>query len=183
MSHTTQTLPARITAGLNFQACLTLPDHPAPDWDARLYVRGVESIDLQATASGTDHVFAADADTTKDWKPGHYWYVIRVTRGTDVDQVETGAFEILPDLTQAPAGYDGRSEAQIALDAIDAVLQRRATIDQERYRINNRELYRTPIADLIALRGYYARQVAKEKAAKRGQRGRFGRPVTVRFSE
>jgi len=183
MSQTTQTLPARITAGLNFQVCLGLPQHPAPDWAARLYIRGADTIDLQATPAGTDHVFAAPASTTKDWTPGTYWYAIRAQSGDDLVQIETGAFEIEPDLTQAPAGYDGRTPAQIALDNIDAVLQRRATVDQERYRINNRELYRTPIADLIALRGYYARQVAREKAAERGQRSRFGRSVTVRFSE
>lgn len=183
MTTSTQTLPVRITAGLKLQATVTLPNHPAPDWAAWLHIRGPQTVNLQSNATGAEHVFTAPAATTKDWTPGAYWYVIRVQKGAEVDQVETGAFEVLPDLTQAPEGYDGRTQAQIALAAIDAVLQKRATLDQERYRINNRELYRTPIAELITLRGYYARLVAREKSAARGERSRFGRPVTVRFSE
>ena len=51
-------------------------------------------------------------------------------------------------------------------------------MDQERYRINNRELYRTPIADLIKLRDMYRAEVNRERAAKCGKNP-FGRKVRV----
>src|SRR5690606_10716299 len=98
--------------------------------------------------------------------------------GANVYAVESGRVRITPDLAQAAAGFDGRSQNRIALDAIDAVLARRATLDQERYRINNRELYRTPIEDLIRLRSYYATLVAREEATRKGV-SPFGRQVKV----
>lgn len=146
-----------------------------------VHLRGPKSVNLAATPNGTVHQFAATAAETGAWTAGEYWYSVRATRGDDVVELETGTFRVLPDITAAGDGYDGRSQAEIALAAIDAVLAKRATLDQERYRINNRELYRTPIADLLKLRGYYAAQVKRENACKAG-RSKFGRQVLVRFS-
>jgi len=175
-----QTLPASITAGLSFQATLAVPDYPAPAWQATAYLRGPAVINLVGADQDGAHHFTANASATKDYKPGRYWYVIRVTDGADTVQIETGVVEILPDLSTVTGTYDGRTQAQIALDAIDAVLGRRATIDQERYRINNRELYRTPISDLLKLRSYYAVQVKRERGCNNG---RWGRQIAVRFTQ
>lgn len=176
-----QYLPAAATAGLSFSAAVDVAAYPAPDWVLSAYLRGPKSVDLVATPDGTTHQFAATAAETGAWVAGDYWYSLRAARGSDVVEVETGTMRVLPDITAAADGYDGRSQAQIALDAIDAVIAKRATLDQERYRINNRELYRTPISDLLKLRGYYAAQVKRENACKSG-RSKFGRQVLVRFS-
>jgi hypothetical protein len=68
----------------------------------------------------------------------------------------------------ASAGFDGSTHAQRTLAAIEAVLEKRATRDQEKYSINNRELSRTPISDLLLLRDRYKTQVRMELKAKRG---------------
>lgn len=175
-----QTLPAKITAGLSFQVGLCDPAHPAPDWEVKAYLRGQANLDLTAAAVGTNHEFSLDAATTAEWEAGTYWYVLRASKGAVVQQIETGVLEVLPDFAGLTAGFDGRSQAQIALEAIDAVIARRATMDQERYRINNRELYRTPIADLMKLRGYYVNLVKREKACQSGD-CTFGRRINVRF--
>ena len=60
------------------------------------------------------------------------------------------------------------------------MIEKRASLDQERYRINNRELYRTPIADLLKLRDLYRAEVRREQAAARGQNP-FGATVRVRL--
>jgi hypothetical protein len=39
-------------------------------------------------------------------------------------------------------GYDGRDHVRRVLDAIEAVIENRATIDQQHYQINNRSLTR-----------------------------------------
>lgn len=176
-----QYLPATATAGLNFSALVDVPAYPAPEWALVAYIRGPKSVDLTATPAGTAHQFSAPAGTTSEWAAGDYWYSLRATRGAEVVEIERGTLRVLPDLAAAGDGYDGRSAAQIALDAINAVLEKRATLDQERYRINNRELYRTPIADLIKLRSFYAQQVRRENACRAG-RSTFGRQVLVRFS-
>lgn len=177
----TPRIPERITAGLSFSAAFAAAAHPAPDWNLSLHIRGPQAIDLVAEVRGTGHRFAATAEATAAWKPGDYWYSLRASNGADTVEIETGQMHVLPDLLSAPEGYDGRSQAQIALDAIESVLGKRATLDQERYRINNRELYRTPIADLLKLRSFYAQQVRREAARKSGN-NRFGRPILVRFS-
>lgn len=176
------TLPAEITAGLDFQAVVDLRDYPATEWTARVLLRGPKSIDLTATADGNAHAFAADAATTAAWPPGAYWYSLRVSKGSNVLEADKGQLTVLPDLAGAQDGFDGRTQNQIALDAINAVIAKRATMDQQRYTINNRELWRTPIADLLKLRAFYVVQVRRECARATGK-STFGRAIHVRFSQ
>lgn len=171
-------LPQKITAGLTFEARLTLPDYPAPSWAVQLLLRGPKSIDLTAVPDGNAHVIRAAAGVTATWPAGDYWYSLRATSGDEVVEAESGQLIILPDLASAGDGYDGKSHAQRTLEAIEAVIEKRATMDQERYRINNRELYRTPIGDLIKLRDMYRIEVRREKDAACG-RNPFGRKLRV----
>ncbi|KAF1017679.1 MAG: hypothetical protein GAK31_00947 [Stenotrophomonas maltophilia] len=117
-------------------------------------------------------MFAASAEQTRGWLPGEYVYTIRASKGADAIQLAGSRLTVLPDLVSTVAGYDARSEYRKALDAIEAVLAKRATLDQERYRINNRELYRTSISDLLKLRAFYAQKVLQECCA--GGRMRWG---------
>lgn len=172
--------PDEIGAGLTFDLLLTLTAYPAPDWAVSVHLRGQSSINLQATAEGSQHRVHADAATTAGWVPGQYWYSMRATSGSDVVEVEQGQATINPDLADAGAAYDGRTQSKIALEAINAVLANRATLDQERYRINNRELYRTSIEDLLKLRAFYVEQVKRENSASCGKNP-FGATVRVRL--
>ena len=170
-------IPSKITAGVSFSARVNLDDYPAGVWALALMLRGPSVIDVAATVDGNDHVFTVD-DTT-EWEAGDYAYTIRATLGAKVAEVESGRVRILADLADAEAGFDGRSHARICLDAIEAVIAKRATLDQERYRINNRELYRTPIGELLKLRNTYREEVRREDLKARGG-SRFG-AVKVRI--
>lgn len=141
-------------------------------------MRGPIAINLAATIDGDEFVFSADASTTATWAAGDYWYSVRVTSGSAVQELESGQVTVLPDMATASSGYDGRTQAEIALAAIEAVLANRATKDQDRYRINNRELYRTSISDLVKLRDFYRDLVNRERAAKCGSNP-FGRKLRV----
>lgn len=173
-------LPDKIGAGLTFDRLVTLTAYPAADWSLAVSLRGVASIDLTGAAEGTQHRLHATAAETGAWAPGSYWYTARVTRGAEVVEVESGKLEVTPDLASAADGFDGQSHAEKTLAAIEAVIERRASLDQERYRINNRELYRTPIADLLKLRSLYRAEVRQEQAARRGK-SLFGATVRVRL--
>ncbi len=172
--------PATITAGLTFKAAFDLSCYPAPAWTLTAIIRGKQDINLTATADGTTHVFEVPAATTADWLPGAYVVSVRASDGTDVHEVQASSLEIKPDLAAVTGDYDARSQNEIALEAINAVLAKRATLDQDRYVINNRELWRTPIADLLKLRSFYQNAVAREKAKQSG-RSTFGRRINVRF--
>lgn len=171
--------PASASAGLTFDRTVTLTAYPAPAWQVSAVLRGPDSINLTATQENTNHRFRVTATETVQWVPGDYWYSIRATDGTNVLEVEAGEITIKPDLASMSDGHDGRNHLQKVLDAIEAVLEKRASIDQERYRINNRELYRTPISELLQLRDRYRSELRRMKAAKSGQL--FDQAVRVRF--
>lgn len=166
-------IPKQIKAGINFTASVTLPQY-AVGWDVLLYLRGPAAIDLQAVQAGNNFTFTASGAVTAAWLPGDYSYSIRATDGFDVVEVGSCRTTVMPDLAAAAAGHDARSIYRIGLDAIEAVLAKRATMDQERYRINNRELYRTSIPDLLKLRAFYAGKVAAECCDGKSRSGRLG---------
>lgn len=174
--------PSSIGAGLSFKASAVLPDYAAPTWALSAVIRGPGVINLPATGSGTEFTFAVPAATTAGWVPGVYWASLRVTDGVDVHEIAVRQLTVLPDLAAAGEGYDGRSQNELALEAINAVLAKRATIDQQRYTINNRELWRTPMADLLKLRSFYTTAVRRERRRAAGITT-FGRPIQVRFSQ
>lgn len=162
-------IPSQISAGLTFEAVLSVPEYPAPGWALSLALRGPASIDVDGTGESSEHRIAADAATTSDWVPGAYWYQVRATDGTDVQLVEEGQVRILEDLAAAAPGFDGRSHAEKVLEAIEAVIEGRASLDQSHYTINNRSLTRTPVADLLKLRNQYRAEVRAQRMAKRGR--------------
>lgn len=172
-------VPDKITAGLTLELAATLTAYPAPDWTLTVLLRGPGAIDLTATADGAAHVISVTAAATAEWEPGAYWYSVRVTDGADVLQVCEGTTQVLPDLAEVGPGYDGRHHAEKVLAAIEAVLENRATLEQQSYTINNRSLQRTSLADLLRLRQHYRAEVAN---LKNGGRSRLvGRAVRVRI--
>lgn len=173
-------IPTRFVAGTTFRVALTLTAYPAPDWGATLILRGPLSIDLTATDDGAQHVLTATAAVTADWPAGVYWWAIRATDGSDVVQVDEGQITVAADIAAADDGFDARTHAERTLAAIEAVIENRATKDQQKYTINNRELWRTPIADLLLLRNRYRDEVRRQKQARGGQ-SLLGRQVKVRF--
>lgn len=178
-------VPAKINAGLTFSKLVTLTGYRAPDWQLSVILRGPAVIDLVATAEGTQHRLASTATTTAAWAPGLYVYAVRATKadGTVV-QIDAGTTEILPDLAQSSGG-DMRSHARITLENIRAVLEHRATQDQQRYTIetgnSRRELWRTPLPELRALERDYAARVAAEEAKAAGK-SIFGQTVRMRLA-
>lgn len=162
-------LPDKIGAGLTFSTLVTQTAYPAPIWGLVVAMRGPSVIDLTTSAEGSQHRLSVSATTTANWTPGVYSYSVRATDGADVFEIESGQLTVTADLANVASGFDARSHAEKTLEAIEAVIEKRASLDQERYRINNRELYRTPIADLLKLRDVYRAEVRQQKAASRGK--------------
>ena len=160
--------PNGIQAGLTLRRLVVQPAYPAPEWRLSVVLRGPSVIDLHAVPDGRNHLLHVPATTTREWQ-----------RGDDIEEIDSGTVTVRPDIAQLAAGHDARSHVQRVLDAIEAVLEKRATLDQEQYRINNRELRRTPIADLLKLRDRYRGELARMKAASKG--GLFGVSARVVF--
>lgn len=122
---------------------------------------------LTCTASGANHQPQAAASVTKDWAPGEYAWTSWVERGSERYAIERGQLTILPDPATMGAGTDTRSQAQTALDAINAVLSNRATTDQLEFTIADRSLKRMSIDELLKLRSHYVSQVNQERGINR----------------
>ncbi|MCD9147811.1 hypothetical protein [Pseudophaeobacter flagellatus] len=172
-------IPGEIGAGVTFRATVFLPVYPAPEWSVDLILRGPGQIDLASTDDGDNHLFHAAASVTKDWAPGHYRFELRASDGVDVVTVETGETRIAPDLAALGQGFDGRDHVRKVLDAVEAVIENRATIDQQSYQINNRSLQRTPLDELMKLRAKYRAELSQKKRARRG--GGLGPRYKVSF--
>lgn len=174
-------IPDEIVAGTTLDLLLTLTAIPAPDWALSLILRGPSAITLGSAASGAQHRIGASAAVTHEWLPGVYDWALRASRGAEVVQIDTGILRVRPDIVSLPAGHDGRSHAARVVEAIEAVLEKRATTDQQKYTINNRELWRTPIPELLLLRDRYRAEMRREEQARRGGQSLLGRQIKVRF--
>lgn len=126
---------------------------------------------FSAAAENDDYRSTVTAATTASWAAGEYSWSSYVTKGSERYTVDSGFLTIKANPATVAAGTDLRSHARKALAAVEAVIEGRASLDQEEYTINGRSLKRTPVADLIRLRSFYKSEVAREEAAERLAKG------------
>lgn len=142
---------------------------------------------LTGAASGDLYLVQEVAANSANWKAGAYTWAAWVEKAGERYTVSPNwpsgsEIAILADPAQTAQGFDGRSHARKVLEAIEAVLERRATLDQEEYAINGRSLKRTPLPELLRLRQQYAAEVASEDAGALLSAGLGGgRKVQVRL--
>jgi len=181
------TEPGELIAGDTWQWRKSLPDYPAnavPAWVLTYYLRSPEGeISIVASASGADHAVTVAKATTAGYKAGYYGWDAAVDNGTERHAVGHGAFPVKPDPTKTGSGFDPRSHARKTLEAIEAVIEKRATRDQEEYTIGGRSLKRTPIEELLVFKDRYVAEVAGEDAAAKIAAGLTNpRNVGIRFN-
>ena len=168
----TDIVPKNIAAGVNFTASAWRAEFSGTDWSLVLILRGPASIDLTADRDGARHVWDIVAADTAAWAPGTYAYQVRATSDDgDAVIVESGMRTIAADFAALAPGAEVRTPNRIALDAIEAVIAKRATVDQRSYRIRSgdseRELERMSVEELLKLRGHYRQLVREETPGAR----------------
>jgi hypothetical protein len=134
-------------------------------------MRGLSSISLAATADVDRFVFSADADTTSTWAAGEYVYTIRMVElaGTRRLEAETGRVTILADVAAIVPGKSITTHAERMVAILEAVLEKRATTGELRYKINDREIQKTPIEELKRLLDKYRSEVVRARRAAAGR--------------
>lgn len=149
------------------------------------------TIKLYLINSSEKHIFTADTtngyaefeiDTTDTAAISvgkyQYSYVAIDNSTSDITEIEKGYVEVTANIYTL-ATSDIRTHARVALDAIEAVLENRATVDQQSYSINNRQLVRMTIKDLLYFRDYYKGEVAREEAELSGKQNN---KIKIRFA-
>lgn len=152
-------IPKKYIAGTTVEAVFQLPDYPASDgWVVTVVARGPGPYNIVGLANGDDHAVLMPTDMPA----GDYWYQVFAEKDALKFMPLEGRFTVQPSLSDQGADYDGRSKAKQALDAINAVLEKKATTDQKKYKINNRELERMSVGELQKLRSFFVMKVRRE---------------------
>lgn len=170
--------PLQIRAGDTVKWTKSLADYPADDsWILTYYlVNSSRRFVVVATAAGADHAVTISASDSAKYPANNYSWTARVSKSGEVYTVATGTLEVLTDVTE---NVDTRSHAKKVLDAVEAVIEGRASLDQENYTIAGRSLSRTPIEDLLVLRDRYKTEYEREKQAERIVNG-LGNTANIR---
>lgn len=179
--------PAAIRAGDTIKWNKDLSsDYPANDGWSLVYTLTLQSdaskrLQLTATANGAAFLATITAAQTAALVAGTHNLFGHVSKSGDRYQVYQGTVTVTPDLAVVLTG-DYRSSIKKTLDAIDAVILGRASIDQQAMTINGRTLARTPIPELLTLRDRYKSDYAAELQAERIAAGlQSGSKILTRF--
>lgn len=170
------TEPSELRAGDTWKWTRGLDDYPASaGWTLKYRFKSAAGgFEVVASASGDSFSVTVAASATGAYAAGRYTWAAWVEGGTaEKYSVDAGTLDVLPDYRSGTAttALDDRSHARKTLDAIEAVIENRATLDQLRYTINGRELQRTPIPDLLKFRQFYKAEVRSEEMAERIRNG------------
>ena len=143
---------------------------------------GNKKFTITATEADSTYYIEVGSSTTASYETGDYIWEAYITRSADSERimVDSGRTEITTNLANTNA--DLRSHAKKVLDAIENVLEGRATIDQASMSIAGRSLSRTPIPDLMELRDRYKAEYLKEiKLARIRNKQGSGNTIKVKF--
>lgn len=153
-------------------------------WTLRYYLRGAQTLDLTATANGPGWTTTITAAQSAALTAGMFYWQASASKGAERITLGSGQITITANLATATAVYDGRSESEKALDAINAEISARLSGGTaEEYTIGNRSLKKTPMRELIALQSRYKTIVVRERQAQKIAQG-LGNPraMFIRFN-
>lgn len=187
-------IPAQIRAG----DTVTWRDDAARDnlgnpitsssWSLTYYLRtntASEGATVVGTAYGSGWELTIAAGTSAGFDAGTWFWQAIATAGSDKVTVGAGQLTVLPGLnyTGTPGAFDGRSQAQKDLEAVQAAMRSIVSGGAvAEYTIGNRRLKKMEMADLIQLEGKLKAEVKREQAATMVANG-LGSPhnLFVRF--
>lgn len=163
-------IPKKTYTGFPLTVTIPQGDYKAANgYTLKVILRGPQNSELTAAASDDNYTVELTAAAS-----GTYLYTVVAESTTARHLIETGQIEFLPDPTSADAS-DLRTHAQKVLEAIEAVLEKRATKAEQSYSIAGRSITKIPLAELYELRNKY-------KAEVQTQRGRAPKRFVARFA-
>ena len=165
-------MPATVVAGdgliLN-RADLQTAYPSGSGWTLQLVIApasGGASTNFAGVADAQGWKFTLSSAATTQMAAGSFTYAIQGSLGGERTTIENGFVRILAD----PVGNaDKRSPSRRCLDAIDAMLEGRASEAEKRFRFEDgREVEYIPLDELLRLRKFYARAVEIEERGRGG---------------
>jgi hypothetical protein len=158
-------------------------------WTLTYYLRtntASEGATIIGTAYGQGWELTIAAATSAGFDAGQWYWQAIATAGSEKLTLGAGQLEVLAALNYAgtPGAFDGRSQAQQDLDAVQAAI--RAMVSGgavAEYTIGSRRLKKLPLTELLQLEANLKSDVKREQAADLAANG-LGNPhnLFVRFS-
>jgi hypothetical protein len=148
-------------------------EYAIADYDIEIALRGASTIDIKTGGTGVtidktsgDYEITVTSTATANWTAGNYEFAVYLVKTGERHIIQSGKVEIKANVSGLSAAYDPRSTVKKTLDAIEAVLEGRASQDIMTYSIAGRQIAKIPIPDLLKLRDYYKREYASEQKAE-----------------
>lgn len=145
-------------------------------------VDGSTAANFTLTATESNDEYLIETSNTTSYTSGEYNWVAYITRSSDSARIKLteGFTEIQENYATTTSSV--RSHAKKVLDAIEAVIENRATMDQSSMSIAGRSLSRLTIDELLQFRDRYKAEYLKEvKKARIKNRKDSGNTIKVRF--
>lgn len=173
--------PKKIYKGLSYTWTESVSDYPAGDgWTLKYSLSNASTAaTITTTASGDEHVAALTATTTGSMTAGTFVWISYADNGTLKEEVGRGEIQVL---TAIGSAGDRRTHARKMLDSIEAILESRATREQEEMTIAGRMIKYLSLEQLIKARAHYeylVRVEAKNDVIAQG--GSVGDQILVEF--
>lgn len=145
-------------------------------------VDGSTASNFTLTATESNDEYIIETSNTTSYTSGEYNWVSYITRSSDSARIKLseGFTEIQENYATTTSSV--RSHAKKVLDAIEAVIENRATMDQSSMSIAGRSLSRLTIDELLQFRDRYKAEYLKEvKKARIKNKKDSGNTIKVRF--
>lgn len=143
---------------------------------------GSHKFTINATEADSTYYIEVPAATTANYNAHTYKWNAYITRSSDSARsiVDSGILLVTPNYADTNA--DVRTHAKKVLDALEAVIQGRASIDQSSMSIAGRSLSRMTIDEIMTFRDRYKTEYLKEiKKARLKNKTASGNSIKARF--
>lgn len=182
---TLSAIPATVVQNTTVAWYVDAGEFPVADgWTLTYEFRGSTSLTVTCTTSGEQYLATITPAQSAALTVGDdYWWALYAHKGSGATleryEVDRGRLSVERTLGATLATYDGRSHAKIVLDAIEAVIQGKASKDQKDVMVGDRRIARLLPAEIEQWRAFYRSEYEREKAAEDIAAGRPHRNLVL----
>lgn len=139
-------------------------------WTLTYYLRtntASEGATVVGTAYGTGWEFTIAASTSAGFDAGQWYWQAIATAGSEKVTLGAGQLTIEAALSYAgsPGAFDGRSQAQIDLDAVQAAIRAIVSAGAKQYTIGSRSFTKLDLGELMERESKLKAEVKREQMA------------------
>jgi hypothetical protein len=180
--------PATLRAGTTWTWSETAPDlYPNATYQLKYYFQGPVVFNVTAANDGANFKVTITSATSKTYPSGIYRWVrqfVKISDATVYSETpeQSGELNVLQDLSTVQGGYDSRSHVRRVVEALEAVIENRATKAQSEIEIAGRRIWYLSPAELRKEWEQYSYLLKQEERAALIAQGKSpGNQILVRF--